>query len=49
MEDYNWKENIERFKIVQKCPKCSKVALRFSEGRLICSNCAFSQNIGNLK
>ncbi|HJN57348.1 MAG: hypothetical protein QF436_00700 [Candidatus Woesearchaeota archaeon] len=45
----NWKKELEKFKVVQKCPKCRELSLKYSEGKIKCSNCSFEQNIGSIE
>ena len=47
-DEEDWKKQLEKFKIVQRCPKCGKLALNYIEGKIKCSNCGFEQNIKNL-
>ena len=48
-EEEDWKRQIEKFKVVQKCPKCNEITLKFIEGKIKCSNCGFEQNVGEIK
>jgi ribosomal protein L37AE/L43A len=45
----DWRKEFEKFNVVQICPKCGKLTLKFSEGNLICSNCSFNQDVGEIK
>ncbi|MEK6948934.1 MAG: hypothetical protein AABX34_01840 [Nanoarchaeota archaeon] len=47
--DTDWKKSLEKFKIVQKCPRCNELELRYSDGRIKCSNCGFEERIGEIK
>ena len=47
-DEEDWKEQLEKFKIVQRCPKCGKLSLKFAKGKLKCSSCSFEQNIGEI-
>jgi len=44
-DEEDWKKQFEKFKVVQKCPKCGQLALKFVEGKIKCSDCGFEQNI----
>jgi ribosomal protein L37E len=46
--DDDWKQNLEKFKVVQKCPKCGNLSLKFVEGKIQCSGCGFEQNVGSI-
>jgi len=46
--DEDWKKDFEKFKVVQKCPKCGQISLKFKEGKIKCSNCSFEQNVGEI-
>ena len=48
-DEEDWKKQIEKFKIVQRCPKCGKLSLKFAEGKIKCSDCGFEQNVGEIK
>ncbi len=43
--DEHWKKELEKFKIVQKCPKCNEIGLKNINGRIMCSNCGFEQKM----
>jgi len=45
----DWKKQIEKFKVVQKCPRCGELSLKFTEGKIKCSKCSFEQTIGEIK
>ena len=47
-DEGHWKKELEKYKIVQKCPRCGKIELKFAEGKLMCSNCGFMQSIGEI-
>lgn len=47
-DDEHFKKDFEKFKLAQKCPRCGKIELKFVEGKLLCSNCGFGQNIGSI-
>ena len=46
--DEDWKKQIEKFKVVQKCPRCGDLSLKFIEGKIKCSKCSFEQNVGEI-
>ena len=46
--DEDWKKDFEKFKVVQKCPKCGQISLKSTEGKIICSNCSYEQNNGKI-
>ena len=48
-DEEDWNKQIEKFKIVQRCPKCGKLSLKFAEGKIKCSDCGFEQNVGEIK
>ena len=37
-DEEDWKKQIEKFKVVQKCPKCGELSLKFTEGKIKCDN-----------
>jgi len=47
-DEEGWKEQLEKFKMVQKCPKCGNLSLSFVEGKIKCTNCGFEQNVKNM-
>ena len=47
-DEEDWKKQFEKFKVVQKCPKCGQLTLKFVEGKIKCSDCGFEQNIGEI-
>jgi len=47
-DEENWKKEFEKFKVVQKCPKCGELSLKFSEGKIKCSECSYEQNVANI-
>ncbi|MBS3132017.1 hypothetical protein J4212_06290 [Candidatus Woesearchaeota archaeon] len=49
MPPKGWKEEFEKFRIIQKCPRCGSLALSFVDGKLLCGECGFEQNIGQIK
>ena len=46
-DEEDWKKQLEKFKVVQRCPKCGKLSLKYENGKLKCSDCSFEQNIGD--
>lgn len=47
-DEEKWKKQFEEFKVVQKCPKCGELSLKFSEGKIKCYKCSYEQNIGKI-
>lgn len=47
-DEVDWKRQLENFKVVQKCPKCGELSLRFVEGKIKCGNCSYEQSIKNI-
>ncbi len=47
--DEHWKKELDKLKIVQKCPRCNELSLKHSNGRIMCSNCGFEQKIGEVQ
>ncbi|MBW2976725.1 hypothetical protein KY347_04735 [Candidatus Woesearchaeota archaeon] len=43
-DEEEWKNQLEKFKVVQKCPKCGELSLKYFEGRIKCTNCGFEQD-----
>ena len=48
MNGQDWKRQIEKFRVVQKCPRCNELGLKYSQGKIKCDNCGFEQNIGEI-
>ena len=48
-EEGDWKKQFEKFKVVQKCPRCNELSLKYLNGKINCSECGFEQNIGEVK
>ena len=46
-EDF-WKKEVGKLRVVQKCPKCGNLSLKYIEGKLICSDCGFEQSVGKV-
>ncbi len=38
-------KDVEKFKVVKRCPKCNGLGLTFNEGRIKCQNCGYEENI----
>jgi ribosomal protein S27AE len=47
-DEEDWKKQLDKFKVVQKCPKCGNLSLKYEKGKLVCGNCNFEQNIGEI-
>ncbi len=47
-DEERWQSKFEKYKIAQKFPRCKKIALGFVGGRLLCTNCGFEQNVGEI-
>jgi len=47
-DEEHWKKQLGKVKVVQKCPKCGQLSLKYEKGKLICSSCGFEQNIGEI-
>ena len=41
-------EEFKKLKVLQKCPKCGELSLRYVDGKLVCEECSFGQNIGSI-
>jgi len=48
-DEEDWKKQLEKFKVVQRCPRCNELSLKFGQGKIKCSNCGFEQNVGEVK
>ena len=40
-------ENFNKPKVLQKCPKCGELSLQYSDGKLFCTKCPYSEDIGS--
>ena len=47
-DEEDWKKQFEKFKVVQKCPRCGELSLKFMEGKIKCGSCGFEQNTQNI-
>ncbi len=47
-DEEDWKKQIEKFKVVQKCPRCNELSLKYVKGKIECPNCGFEQNVGEI-
>jgi len=47
-DEEDWKKQIEKFKVVQKCPRCNELSLKYIGGKIKCGNCGFEQNVKNI-
>jgi len=43
-DEEDWKKQLDKVKVVQKCPRCGKLSLKFVEGKIKCSECGFEQD-----
>jgi len=48
-DEEDWKKQLEKFKVVQKCPKCGELSLTYAGGKIRCSECGYGQDIPNIK
>ena len=48
-DEEDWKKQFEKFKVVQRCPKCGKLSLKFVEGKIKCSDCGYGQDVPSIK
>ena len=48
-DEVDWKKQFEKIKVVQICPKCGKLSLKFEEGKINCSECDYEQDIPKIK
>jgi hypothetical protein len=47
-DDEDWKKQFDKIKIVQTCPKCGNLGLKYFEGKIRCSECGFEQSVKTL-
>ena len=47
-DDGGWKKQLDKAKVVQKCPGCGELSLKYEKGKIICSECGFEQNVGEI-
>jgi len=47
-DEENWNKEFEKISVVQKCPKCGEVSLKFLHGKIKCSECSYEQNVGEI-
>ena len=47
-DDEDWKNQLGKFKVVQKCPRCGKLSLGFDNGKIKCSDCGYEQDTKNI-
>lgn len=46
--DGGWKKQLGKVKVVQKCPGCGELSLKYEKGKIICPECGFEQNVGEI-
>ena len=46
--DGDWKKQLGKAKVVQKCPRCGELSLKYEKGEIICHECGFEQNVGEI-
>jgi len=44
-DNADWKNDLDKTKVVQKCPRCNEMGLRYVSGKIKCYNCGFEQNV----
>ena len=49
MKTGNFESEIEKYKLIQKCPKCNSLELTFARGALHCGNCGFEQKVPSIE
>lgn len=43
------KEQIDKFSVRQRCPRCGKDSLKISSDKMICSECGYQQDFKVIK
>jgi len=41
-------DNLDKSNVVQKCPKCGELSLKFVKGKIICSKCGYGVDVGTI-
>ncbi|MBI2657718.1 hypothetical protein HYX08_03410 [Candidatus Woesearchaeota archaeon] len=41
----DFEKNLQKFSVVQECPRCRQLSLSFKQGMIICSNCGYEEKI----
>jgi ribosomal protein L37E len=44
-DEGDWKRQLEKSKVVQKCPRCGELSLKFTEGKIKCASCGYEENV----
>ena len=44
-DEPKFEEKLQKFSVVQECPRCRKLSLSFRENRILCSNCGYEEKI----
>ena len=47
-DEEHWRKQFEKFSVAKKCPKCGKLSLIYREGKIICSECGYEQNVAKV-
>ena len=43
------KKKLQRFSVVQKCPRCGQLSLSFRENKICCSNCGYEERVPTVR
>jgi ribosomal protein L37E len=48
-DEPEFEKKVPKFSVVRECPKCGQLSLSFREGKIICSNCGYGENVTAIK
>ena len=48
-DEPNFDRKVQKFSVVQKCPRCGQISLSFKEKKIICSNCDYEQKVPTIR
>ena len=42
-------KDVEKVKVLKRCPKCGGLSLTFTEGKIKCNDCGYEEKIADIK
>jgi len=48
-DEPHFEKKLQRFSVVQKCPRCKKLSLSYKSGLICCENCGYEEKIATIK
>ncbi|MBI2652710.1 hypothetical protein HYX00_04560 [Candidatus Woesearchaeota archaeon] len=48
-DEQHFERKLQKFSVVQKCPRCKQLTLSYKNGAICCSNCGYEEKVQTIR